>query len=86
MFEDLKPWDNNTARKTSEALNTGEFGEIYRVKGFCPFDKKRTFYFDFTPKHMNCRELPQSQSIGKQRMIVIGKNLNEEKLKDLFEQ
>lgn len=86
MFEDLKPWDNNTARETSEALNTGEFGEIFRAKGFCPFDKKRTFYFDFTPKHMNCRELPLSQSIGKQRMIVIGKNLNEEKLKNLFEQ
>ena len=85
MFENIKPWNKNTAAETSNALNTGEFGEIYRAKGFCPSVEKKTLYFDFTPRHMEFRELPSSQNIGKHRMIVIGKKLNEEKLRNLFE-
>ncbi len=82
-------WGVNTARKfTAEkidailtALDGGQYGQILRSKGIVPAENGTWIYFDYVPEEHNVRTGSPDIS-GK--LCVIGSNLNEEGLKELF--
>ena len=85
MFEDLRLWNDSTFDHIVAELKSGDYGEVYRSKGFVETDRGRVEYFDFTPSYQNLSDM--SGTISKQdvRFIVIGRSLNKEKLKMLLE-
>ena len=76
------------SRETLEALcdklaNTTEFGEVVRAKGMIPSDGAAAewLYFDVVPGEVEIR-IDEPDVIGK--LCVIGPELNEEKLEEVF--
>ena len=83
-FTDLKKWDERTSSETKDRLLSGDFGEIYRAKGFVEMASGEVSYFDFTPSF--CELTSMQNRIGSQdlRFVVIGKNLDKERLDGLL--
>lgn len=82
-------WGKETARKYTQeqleeilsALDTHEFGTILRAKGMVAGEGDQWLFFDYVPKERNVRA-GSAQVIG--RLCVIGSDLKEEKLMQLF--
>ena len=64
--------------------NFERYGEIFRAKGLVKLDNK-IFKFDFTPYHAGLEELEELDSLNlNSRAVIIGRNLNEAALNNLF--
>ena len=61
--------------------NFERYGEIFRAKGLVKLDNK-IFKFDFTPYHDEVKELEACNLNS--RAVIIGRNLNEAALNNLF--
>ncbi|MCQ2494035.1 MAG: CobW family GTP-binding protein [Lachnospiraceae bacterium] len=73
-----------TQEKISEilaALDSGDYGFILRAKGMVPAEDGTWIYYDYVPEESEVRS-GKAQVTGK--ICVIGSNLNEDKLKELF--
>ena len=64
-----------------DALDSGEYGMILRAKGMVPSEDGTWIYFDYVPEEKNVRE-GKADVTGK--LCVIGANINEAKLEELF--
>ena len=84
MFTDLQAWKADTSAKIVEALNSGDYGEVYRAKGFVKTDNGDVKYFDFTPSFSNLTNMEKAISDTDLRFIVIGKNLKKDKLQEVL--
>ena len=82
-------WGKETPKKFSEgqiveileALDSGEYGTVLRAKGMVPAEDGTWIYFDYVPAEHEIRK-GNPQVTGK--LCVIGANLKEEKLDELF--
>ncbi len=82
-------WGKETPKKFSEsqiaeileALDSGEYGTVLRAKGMVPAEDGTWIYFDYVPAEHEIRK-GNPQVTGK--FCVIGANLKEEKLDELF--
>jgi hypothetical protein len=63
------------------ALDSGEYGTILRAKGMVPAADGSWIYYDYVPEETDVRE-GKPQVTGK--ICVIGAELKEEKLAELF--
>ena len=63
------------------ALDGGEYGVILRSKGMVPAEDGTWIYFDYVPQEHDIRE-GKPEVTGK--LCVIGSELKEEKLEELF--
>ncbi len=63
------------------ALDSGDYGVILRAKGMVPAQDGTWIYYDYVPEEQNIRE-GKPQVTGK--ICVIGSELKEDKLKELF--
>ena len=63
------------------ALDSGEYGVILRAKGMVPAGDGTWIYYDYVPQEHEIREGKPAVT-GK--ICVIGSNLNEDKLGELF--
>lgn len=74
-----------TEDQLKEILNTlansNEYGEILRSKGILPTPDKKWLHFDLVPGEYEVREGPADYT---GRLCVIGKDLLEDKVKELF--
>ncbi|MBQ8139081.1 MAG: cobalamin biosynthesis protein CobW [Lachnospiraceae bacterium] len=73
-----------TQEKISEILNaldSGEYGQILRAKGMVPAEDGTWIYYDYVPEESDVRS-GKPQVTGK--ICVIGAELKEDKLKELF--
>ena len=73
-----------TSEKISEilgALDSGEYGQILRAKGMVPAEDGTWIYYDYVPEESDVRS-GKPQVTGK--ICVIGAELKEDKLKELF--
>ena len=64
-----------------KALDSGEYGVILRAKGMVPAEDGTWIYYDYVPEETNVRA-GKPQVTGK--ICVIGSELKEDKLKELF--
>ena len=80
----LKKWDTETQSAVTKALTSGDLGEIYRAKGFIETEGGEVEYYDFTPSFCELKSMSKSIDRADLRFIVIGKNLNIEKLNELL--
>ena len=64
-----------------KALDSGEYGVILRAKGMVPAEDGTWIYYDYVPEETNVRA-GKPQVTGK--ICVIGSDLKEDKLKELF--
>ena len=64
-----------------EALDSGEYGSILRAKGMVPAADGTWIYYDYVPEEREVRS-GKPQVTGK--ICVIGAELKEDKLKELF--
>ena len=64
-----------------KALDSGEYGTILRAKGMVPAEDGTWIYYDYVPEETNVRT-GKPQVTGK--ICVIGSELKEDKLKELF--
>ncbi|MBR1418321.1 MAG: GTP-binding protein, partial [Synergistaceae bacterium] len=67
----------------SALKNFERYGEIFRAKGLVKLDNK-IFKFDFTPYHDEVKELEACNLNLSSRAVIIGRNLNEAALNNLF--
>ena len=82
-------WGVETVRRYTEseidailtALDSGDYGAILRAKGIVPAADGRWLHYDFVPEEHEVRYGPADYT---GRICVIGSELKEEKLKELF--
>lgn len=83
-------WGVETAHKFTEdelkeildkLAKGGEYGEVLRAKGIVTPAEGEWFHFDLVPEET---ELRRGAADYTGRICVIGANLNEDKLKELF--
>ena len=79
-METAKKFDENALKAALEALDGGKYGQVLRAKGIVD-GKDGWIYFDFVPGEVDVRG---GAPIPTGRLCVIGCNLDEEKLKELF--
>ena len=84
MFTNLKVWKADTSAKIVEAFNSGNYGEIYRAKGFVKTENADVKYFDFTPSFNNLTNMEKAIDDENLRFIVIGRNLKKDQLEGLL--
>ena len=63
------------------ALDSGEYGEIFRAKGIIPDGEDGWLEFDYVPEE---HEIRRTQADYTGRLCVIGGELKEDKLAQLF--
>lgn len=63
------------------ALDGGEYGSVLRAKGILPGTEGQWFHFDYVPEEHEVRT-GSAEYTG--RLCVIGSELQEAKLKELF--
>lgn len=68
-------------RRALTALDTGDYGAILRAKGIVPTVDGRWLHFDYVPEEHEVR-FGTADYTG--RLCVIGSNLKEDGLKQLF--
>ena len=82
-------WGGETVRRYTEAelhtmleaLDSGEYGAILRAKGIVPAADGRWLHYDYVPEEHEVRYGPADYT---GRVCVIGAELKEDKLKELF--
>ncbi len=84
MFENIKVWSGGTFDSVVRELKSGLCGEVYRSKGFIEHEDEKIWYFDFTPNNQELTEMSESLNKDDVRFIVIGKNLDKDKLEALL--
>ena len=87
MFQNIgvetpKKFEEEKIRAALEALDDAEkYGAILRAKGILPLTDGRWLHFDYVPGEFEMR-YGGADYTG--RLCVIGTNINEEALKELF--
>ena len=81
-------WGHESAKKFTEeiesilaALDTEKYGKIVRSKGIVPTTDGKWIHFDYVPEEHEIR-FGSADVTG--RFVVIGSEINEEKLEELF--
>lgn len=80
-FETMKKYNRTKLKELLNKLNKDVYGEIFRSKGIVLDDKDEWINFDFTPGKTGVVK-GNTNIIGK--IIVIGKKLNKDTIKNLF--
>ncbi|CBK74893.1 Cobalamin synthesis protein cobW C-terminal domain [Butyrivibrio fibrisolvens 16/4] len=65
--------------KIDTLMSNSEYGKIFRAKGFFNEDGK-WYQFNATKEDFELTEMP----VGQQVFIIIGEEINESKVKELF--
>ena len=80
--ETVKTFTEGDLERILSALNGGEYGAILRAKGIVPAaDGGQWLHFDFVPEELQVRRGPADYT---GRLCVIGAELKEDKLAELF--
>ena len=79
--ETVKKYSKEELEKILAALDSGEYGQILRSKGIVPCTCGKWLHFDYVPEEHDVR-CGAADYTG--RICVIGANLDEHKLRDLF--
>ena len=80
--ETVKPFTESDLERILTALDSGDYGAILRAKGIVPAaDGGQWLHYDFVPEEHQIRRGPADYT---GRLCVIGSNLNEAKLSQLF--
>ena len=82
-------WGGETVKRYTEdeistilgALDSGEYGAILRAKGIVAAQDGRWIHYDYVPEEHEVRYGPADYT---GRICVIGSELKEDKLKELF--
>jgi G3E family GTPase len=80
-LETPKHFTNEQIHRIMEQLDTGAYGNILRAKGMVASEVEEWLYFDYVPEEHDLRK-GSPQVTGK--ICVIGENLREDKLAELF--
>ena len=80
-MESPKKYTSEKVSQILEALDSGEYGTILRAKGMVPAEDGTWIYYDYVPEETDVRT-GKPQVTGK--ICVIGAELKEDKLKELF--
>jgi len=83
-LKELKTWQETTPEWMIKKLRSGEFGEIFRVKGYFPYVGGGQIFFDLTPADADWRILPAEEESDVPAAIVIGSGLQKQALRELF--
>ena len=79
--ETVHTFTEEDIRRALTALDTGDYGAILRAKGIVPTVDGRWLHFDYVPEEHEVR-FGTADYTG--RLCVIGSNLKEDGLKQLF--
>jgi G3E family GTPase len=82
-LETPKYFTDEQIRRMLDQLDTGVYGNILRAKGMVSSEGEGWLYFDYVPEEHDLRK-GNPQVTGK--ICVIGENLKEDKLAELFQQ
>jgi G3E family GTPase len=80
-FEDIPNLSKDELEQRLIRLNSSDFGQVLRAKGFVQSQDGDWMHFDFTPKNLSITERNQ-ETAGK--VVLIGCGLNKERLHQLF--
>ena len=79
--ETVKPFTETQLHQILTALDSGDYGQIVRAKGIVPAADGKWLHFDYVPEEHEVRFGPADYT---GRLCVIGANLDEHKLHELF--
>ena len=79
--ETVKPFTEAQLHQILTALDGGDYGQIVRAKGIVPAADGKWIHFDYVPEEHEVRFGPADYT---GRLCVIGANLDEHKLHELF--
>ena len=79
--ETVKPFTEEQLHQILTALDSGDYGQIVRAKGIVPNGEGKWLHFDYVPEEHEVRFGPADYT---GRLCVIGANLDEHKLHELF--
>ena len=79
--ETVKPFTEPQLHQILTALDGGDYGQIVRAKGIVPAGDGKWLHFDYVPEEHEVRFGPADYT---GRLCVIGANLDEHKLHELF--
>ena len=79
--ETVKPFTENQLHQILTALDSGAYGQIIRAKGIVSDGEGKWLHFDYVPEEHEVRFGPADYT---GRLCVIGANLDEHKLHELF--
>ena len=79
--ETVKPFTEAQLHQILTALDGGDYGQIVRAKGIVPAGDGKWLHFDYVPEEHEVRFGPADYT---GRLCVIGANLDEHKLHELF--
>ena len=79
--ETVKPFTEEQLHHILTALDSGDYGQIVRAKGIVPNGEGKWLHFDYVPEEHEVRFGPADYT---GRLCVIGANLDEHKLHELF--
>ena len=79
--ETVKPFAEEQLHHILSALDSGDYGQIVRAKGIVPNGEGKWLHFDYVPEELEVRFGPADYT---GRLCVIGANLDEHKLHELF--
>ena len=79
--ETVKPFTESQLHQILTALDGGDYGQIVRAKGIVPAGDGKWLHFDYVPEEHEVRFGPADYT---GRLCVIGANLDEHKLHELF--
>ena len=79
--ETVKPFTEAQLHQILTALDNGDYGQIVRAKGIVPAADGKWLHFDYVPEEHEVRFGPADYT---GRLCVIGANLDEHKLHELF--
>ena len=79
--ETVKVFTEGDLERILTALDSGDYGAILRAKGIVPAEGGQWLHFDFVPEEHQVRRGPADYT---GRLCVIGAELKEDKLAELF--
>ena len=79
--ETVKPFTEEQLHQILTALDSGDYGQIVRAKGIVPNGEGKWLHFDYVPEEHEVRFGPADYT---GRLCVIGANLDEHELHELF--
>ena len=79
--ETTRPYTAQEVESALKALDEGSCGEVLRAKGILPRQGGGWLHFDYTPGEINVREGTPDYT---GRLCVIGSELKEDRLKEVF--
>ena len=79
--ETVKRYTDSEIHHILNALDSGDYGAVLRAKGIVPAQDGRWIHYDYVPAEHEVRFGPADYT---GRICVIGSELKEDKLKELF--